>query len=189
MLVTILLLVQKIFLGKMDDFIYFLLVIGWLGYSFYKQSEKKKRQQAARNIEQQAGTMPEQSTPVFTEREESAEVPSQPDFRKTIEEFLLGEEQTLEQIPQNGPQSLEVIPEPAVSDENRYQKYSNVETSQQSAWQQQIIVTDDKEAYRTGDANAACAFIEEEDRADLWEGFNLRKAVIYSEILNRKYAF
>jgi rRNA maturation protein Nop10 len=172
----------------MDDFIYFLLVIGWLGYSFYKQSEKKKRQQAARNIEQQSGSMPEQPAPVYAEREQkSTEVPTQPDFRKTIEEFLLGEEQTLEEIPQNGPQSLEAIPEPAFSDENKYQKYSYVETSQQPEWQQKMNDTGDKETYRAGNEKAA-VFVEEEGD-EFWEGFNLRKAVIYSEILNRKYVF
>lgn len=172
----------------MDDFIYFLLVIGWLGYSFYKQSEKKKLRQAARQTAQQDYAVPAYTEPVITEKEEAGKRIMEPDFRKTLEEILLGDPLSLEEIPQNEAQSLEVIPEAAVSDENRFQKYSVSEIPIQS----QSFGMERWRDYKFGELGPESGEVsilkeEEIERIYFWEEFDLRRAVIYSEILQPKY--
>ncbi len=169
----------------MDDLIYFLLVIGWLGYSFYKQMEKKKLQ-AAKKIEYSQQTMPENQTTVFDHKVEEQSLPN---FRKTLEEILLGETQPLEQIPQNEVQSLENIPEPAVSYENQYQTYDIVEKSSPARSNEMNYENHERIDNKHDTLQKEIVLVDEEEKNLFWNGFDLRNAVIYSEILNRKYVF
>lgn len=172
----------------MDDFIYFLLVVGWLGYSIYKQSEKKKRQQAARQNEQQVSTVPEYPVPAETSEPSTGKVSAGIDFRKTLEEILLGEQVSMEVIPESEAQSLEVIPEPAVSDENRFQDRPLNGAQGQQRWNeiQNNLSGTTVENYRQ--SNEDVILHEEElEKVYFWEEFDLRKAILYSEILKPKY--
>jgi hypothetical protein len=172
----------------MDDFIYFLLVVGWLGYSIYKQSEKKKRQQVARQNEQQGSTVPEYPVPAETSETPTAKVPTGIDFRKTLEEILLGEQVSMEVIPESEVQSLEVIPEPAVSDENRFQERSFNETQVQQKWNEIMATSSGLSGENYRQSNEEAVLQEEEhEKAYFWDDFDLRKAILYSEILNPKY--
>ena len=172
----------------MDDFIYFLLVIGWLGYSFYKQSEKKKRQQTSMKTAQPDNAGPAYPAPVIAGDEEISKRTSEPDFKKTLEEILLGEPLSLEEIPQSEAQSLEVIPEAAVSDENRYRDHLNSEISLQSQGFELLKTPDIKDSFANRNAGEEPVLREEESgRFYFWEEFDLRRAVIYAEILNPKY--
>jgi hypothetical protein len=172
----------------MDDLIYFLLVVGWLGYSIYKQSEKKKRQQVARQNEQQVNTVSEYPVPAETREAPTAKVPTGIDFRKTLEEILLGQQVSMEVIPESEAQSLEVIPEPAVSDENRFQERPVNEAPVQQRWNeiQNNSSGTTGENYRQSN-DEAILHEEEHEKAYFWEEFDLRKAILYSEILKPKY--
>jgi hypothetical protein len=172
----------------MDDFIYFLLVVGWLGYSIYKQSEKKKRQQAARQNEQQGNTMSEFPASVETREAPKDKVPSGIDFRKTLEEILLGEQVSMEVIPESEAQSLEAIPEAAVSDENRYQERTVSENSIQQRWNEIQKNSFGSSGENSRQSNEEVILQEEEpEKAYFWDDFDLRKAILYSEILKPKY--
>lgn len=171
----------------MDDIIYFLLLIGWLGYSIYKQSEKKKKMLA-----QKKALEPEpyqQGTPAAGPFSEERERPviDEPDFAKTLEEILLGknEIESLEEIPETEVQSLESIPEPV----NQYAEYNKKDFSNQSFWykEEPEVVRSTIEVPVEEPEPVAV----EEDSGLLREElhhFKLRTAVVYSEILNRKYA-
>jgi len=171
----------------MDDFIYFLLVIGWLGYSIYRQSEKKKRLLAERRSVQQDPAVPDFSAPVVTDESSSNAAPVVPDFKKTLEEFLLGKQLSLEDVTQNEAQSLEVIPEQVVSDEDRYQNYTAAEGISKSSWYEntetQALMVDEKQIGPKNDL----MLCDEEESYHFWDEFDLRNAVIYSEILNRRF--
>jgi len=172
----------------MDDLIYFLLVVGWLGYSIYKQSEKKKRQQAARQNEQQGNTMSEFPAPFETKEAPTDKVPTGIDFRKTLEEILLGQQVSMEVIPESEAQSLEAIPEAAVSDENRFQERSFNETSVQQRWNEILKSSSGLSGENYLQSNEEVILQEEEsERVYFWEEFDLRKAILYSEILKPKY--
>jgi hypothetical protein len=172
----------------MDDFIYFLLVIGWLGYSIYKQSEKKKLKQAARQSEQQGNTMTDFQEQTETEKPLTSKLPTGTDFRKTLEEILLGEQVSMEVIPESEAQSLEVIPEAAVSDENRFQQQAETETLVQKRWNEILKNSPANMPERHPDqAEVSILQESEEEKAYFWDEFDLRKAIIFSEILNPKY--
>jgi hypothetical protein len=160
----------------MDDLIYILALVAWVGYAFYKNSKKVKK------------NMPG--------RQEAESAPQKPDFRTLLEEMLMGEEarqapwteqqppvtkgayeygnyeDVLEKIPE-GPyetfenQSLETVESLEVADPERAVMYNYNESLQQMS----PIYAD------TG---------TEEGRVR--EAFDLRKAVIYSAVLNRPYA-
>nr|NQU91899.1 hypothetical protein [Bacteroidota bacterium] len=174
----------------MDDYIYFLLLVGWLGYSLYRQSEKKKRNAAARNA---ASQTPEKDTLDYvTDQNKSGsqlgQEISKPDFRKTLEKILLGEELSLEEIPEEEAQSLETIPEPvAPVSYNKYQEYYQKASVDQSGWQEKINdpFQDEDKSYELDYGDDFHDGENRNEECNKW--FDLRKAVIYSEILSNKY--
>lgn len=171
----------------MDDIIYFLLLIGWLGYSIYKQSEKKKKMLAQKKA-QESEPYP-QGTLATEPPSEPRERPiiEEPDFAKTLEEILLGknEIETLEEIPETEAQSLETIPEPV----NQYAEYNKKDFSGGALWYKE-----EPEVVRSTDelsVEEPEPILLEEDsglQREDFHHFKLRSAVVYSEILNRKYA-
>lgn len=180
----------------MDDLLYFLLIIGWLAFSFYQQSVKKKRKQeameAARRqemVEDQQGTMGE---PMMQEE--------QPDRRRNfvedLERMLGGEAQSLEEIPEYEAQSLETIPEPAQMTEideneeiNIYQKYYDTRLAPVSEMQGKTEKMEDRRLRLQKEMEQQLQLVEiAEEPVSGTSHFDLRKAIIYSEILNRKYS-
>jgi len=173
----------------MDDFLYFLLLIGWLGYSFYKQSEKKKKLLAQKKAAESEPVNPSSQNPEpLREFQEKPVVITEPDFAKTLEEILLGktEIESLEEIPENEVQSLETIPEPV----NQYADLNKKEGSNQNFWYNEVETEVQRTTTEISTEEPESIMIEEDSALMSQElhHFNLRSAVVYSEILNRKYS-
>ena len=191
----------------MDDIIYFLLLVGWLAFSFYQQNAKKKKkleQMRADEARRRNGGDAEESDEMHMEQQrESAyrtEAEPKKDYKSTLEEWLLGEQTSLESIPETEAQSLETIPEqPEIENRydgfsgdqklNVYQKYYDEEIAEQAA--ADFNLNPEKIENRIEELEEEMV-LEENDRLEnaVTEGetyFDLRKAVIYSEIINRRY--
>lgn len=172
----------------MDDFLYFLLLIGWLGYSFYRQSEKKKKLLAKkREVESPPLNTPAQY-PGPSGNYQETPVNTEPDFAKTLEEILLGknEIESLEEIPESEAQSLETIPEPG----NHYSDLNQRAPAIQTLWYNETASVINRSG-REEELKEPEIMLFEEDSVFAREDsnhFNLRLAVVYSEILNRKYS-
>jgi hypothetical protein len=160
----------------MDEFLYILFLVAWLAFTVYQQNQKKKRKEAARLLESEAIEEQENEYQVNVDSasydsELVEKVESKPDFRKTLEELLLGEQISLETISGEEAQSLEVIPEKEFVEENKYQEYSEKMTD--AEFENLEKEMDLKE--------------EDTNVESVGHYFNLRNAVIYAEILNPKY--
>lgn len=187
----------------MDDLIYFLFLIAWLAFSFYQQSAKKKKKQeqmkAQRVLEQQldeqdteeySGTAQRESQPVTVA---SQEQDRGRDFKKTLEEILLGEE-FVERTPaepvqrRNATRAREAKPEEADwRKKNIYQKYYDDEMLGGSLEDKEKEPRKLVETVRELEENMALQQEETEEDVHESTGFDLRQAIIYSEIINRRY--
>ena len=183
----------------MDDFIYFLFLIAWLAFSFYQQGVKKKKRQeqmkAAREREQQNQeelTQEDRAREYQPVEEAPRKSESQPDFRKTLEEILLGEEIDAEETSQPAERKTSNQQQPGTEnmseqDKNVYQKYYDEEMTEGS--QERINMEPEKLEDKIEELEEEMVLQEEdtiEEPAEKTQ-FDLRKAVIYSEILNRRY--
>lgn len=176
----------------MDDYVYFLLLIGWLAFSFYQQSVKKKKKQEQlraaqqRQHENQYGEE-EVQTPDYSTKGQEA----RPNFKRTLQEILLGEQLSLENIPENEAQSLETIPSHKEDDLNSRSENENIF---QKYYDEVMISNPDNDIEQAPQENEGIAFgllspedgVFEDNKDENY--FDLRKAVIYSEILNKRYA-
>ncbi len=191
----------------MDDIIYFLLLVGWLAFSFYQQNAKKKKKLEQMRAEEarrgQSSDVGESEDVRMDWQHEAGQDPrteTKPEFKSKLEEWLLGEQISLEKIPETEAQSLETIPEqPEIgnrydgfSDDqkpNVYQKYYDEEIAEQAApdFNLNHKKTEDNEM----ELEDAMIFEGQSSPENtVIEGqtyFDLRRAVIYSEILNRRY--
>lgn len=185
----------------MDDFIYFLFLIAWLAFSFYQQSAKKKKRkaqmEAARQREQQRQEdLPQEERPVESQpiEETPGRTQPQPDFRKTLEEILLGEEFKTEEASKPLEKNMPKQQEPhmaKVSDEadkNVFQKYYDEEMLEGS--QEKLDEEPEKLEDKIEELEEEMVLQEGETAEETSEKafFDLRKAVIYSEIINRRYS-
>lgn len=181
----------------MDDILYFLLLIGWLAFSFYQQSAKKKRKAeqertaARRRQQEEEGMEPDMAEPVA---ERTAE--EKPDFRKTLEEILLGEELTKnEEETKRQAEQIEATSAEEEDRANKYQRYYNRKMSDKSLWYDKEKESPEKLEEKIEELEKDMVLKEEDTVTELDDEseikkeqyFNLRKAVIYSEILNAKY--
>ncbi len=157
----------------MDDFLYIIIGILWVVYSLYTSKQKKERRRALEEQRKAGGPVvqpkrsiieefldPEGSKPEITEDEYSREI-----FQGgTMEER---EAEVLETFVEN--QSLETIEEEvsAAYFEQQYRARARVDTVMPDRVQPMIA--------------------EEEFADNQEEEFDLRKAVIYAEILNPRY--
>jgi hypothetical protein len=150
----------------MEDLIYFILLIAWVVYAFYRRSQKRSARA---------------SRPV-SGREPEAGASPQP----TLEDILFGEE---EEIPSPGPyqgkttwiDEGEYSPQPVeTSFEREYnlQGITSVEERVATTKINEIRLSDLKNDEISG---------QEDMKDPAHEIFDPRKAVIYSEILNRPY--
>ncbi len=186
----------------MDDLIYFLFLIAWLAFSFYQQSAKKKKKQeqmrAEREREQQEenfegyeqGNLSEESQPVeAVSREQKPER----DFKKTLEEILLGEEFSAEISPEPEQSRPQPRTDQALPDQgfefrkNDYQKYYDDEMLEGSL--EDMEKKPQKLEDTIKEREEDMVLLEDHGEEDNYEksDFDLRKAIIYSEIINRRY--
>jgi hypothetical protein len=151
----------------MDDFIYLIVLIAWVVFTFYRKSQKKS--EAARQARQQ-----------------QPDPHGGPASFPTLEEILLGKEPVPEEepepLPAAGPLTTDGAP-PVLKETSFEREYNlrgitsieemdkpfTMEKSRQVILQEEEVLLED--------------YKEEEWRARV----DLRQAVIYSEILNRPY--
>jgi hypothetical protein len=179
----------------MDEYLYILVGILWIAFSFYQQSQKKKRQEAARRIALQEEDTIEQDMQVqqvqnaYFERPVE-EVTGKTDFKRALEEILLGGQISLETIPKEEAQSLETIPENEYVQESKTGIYSqeNEIKDVSPAWSE--MGKRSKESVEEMQNELEETMVLQEDTTQdesMGHYFNLRNAVIYAEILNTKY--
>jgi hypothetical protein len=150
---------------KMDDLIYLIILIAWVAFAFYRQSQKKKAAQQS------------QSSPPPSQREGSP--------FKTLEEILFEEE----------PEKEVKAPEPEKY-ERRFQRTATYEPISL----EQLYMKDEIESLETlvpaGQEEKVKKGVKSEvpgtrkkegSRHPLLADFDLRKAVIFAEILHRPY--
>ncbi len=160
----------------MDEFLYILLLVGWLAFSVYQQSQKKKRKEAARNLanagadkDENKIQYQEDTEPYMVKPVEKAS--SKPDFRRVLENVLLGGQISRETIPGEEAQPIEVTLEKEYPKKNKFQEYSEkLGDIGKEELEKEIIFQD-----------------EDTDNGSMEHYFNLRSAVIYAEILKPKY--
>lgn len=186
----------------MDDFIYFLLLIAWLAFSFYQQSvKKKKRQEQMRAAREREQNQPQELTSEDQVRDREP-LPKQvqpqeegQDFRKTLEEILMGEgfrekeySRPFREEAETAATWQESVENESERKKNVFQKYYDeemLEGSQETENLEQEKLEnkiEELEQEMTLEENEKPMVTEESKSC-----FDLRKAVIYSEILNRRY--
>ncbi len=165
----------------MDDLIYLLLFLAWAAFAFYRNSQKKKQREAQR-------TRAAQQQPDPEENQEEGSPGS------LLEEILLGEqeERTIEEpyFESESPESESRIytETPGAEEENVPVDFDD-EYNQRGVTSVEELDLENGEVESDKDEKASrnlqvVAF--EEDQNEAFE-FDLRTAVIYSEILNPRY--
>ncbi len=176
----------------MNEYLYILFLVAWLAFSIYQQNQKKKRKEAAKklarsqehvdgyDIQQQQTQERPIARPVEQEK-------PKPEYQKVLEEILLGKQISFETTPDEEVQSIEEAPYTEYSQEGRYPKSFEEKGTKKplTNWSGSEIEYLKKEAENL---EKETVMYEEEEEINLSEHhFNLRNAIIYSEILNRKY--
>ncbi|MFC1729682.1 hypothetical protein ACFL6I_05035 [candidate division KSB1 bacterium] len=144
----------------MEEILPFLLALAYIIYTLYKRGNKSKQKQKPAEVTE-------------SERKENFD---KPDFKKVLEEILVGKEMRPEPVQEvfeeesdsieaTGDEILEQIPDDEVLAESLEEQKETVE----------------REA--VAEMNFYGESIEEESEFD----FDLKKAIIYSEILRRPY--
>jgi hypothetical protein len=148
----------------MDELIYILVLVAWVAYSIFNAKQKKKQK------EQQA-----KSAPKPQPQYETAE-PQKP--KRSVLEDLFGEE---------------FFEELQVEEEVSYKKEVPVKEPALTSYQPQAPEKPDEEVYKS--ASQLIREMKDEEMESITvdgdenpvKGFDLRKAVIYSTILERPY--
>ena len=174
----------------MEDILYFLMLAGWLAFSFYQQNEKKKRKLVAKAEAErvQAERMREMTQTQQVDLPENFE--PEKDFKKMLEEILKEEhEEPLETV--TAQEVTRNYDEEAVEDRNVYQKYLESSLLQERKSLETQYGYDSMLDDKINLLQKEMQLKEEEElklaKKPALSHFNLRSAVIYSEILNRKY--
>lgn len=160
----------------MEDVLYILIGVAWVAYSIYSRNQKVKKQQAAKqSVLQDKGD--------FNQAEEQTQ--SQPSaFEKIISEFQSYSGQETKSSPIYSSEEDTFVSEPEIKS---VENISSIEetTEGNSPLSQEMIKhyltndnISDKDEF-TDDYN------EMETEAEIEFDFDLRKAIIYSEILKR----
>ncbi len=149
----------------MEDYIYLILVaVAWVVGAIYKASQRRKKKSAPL------------STPVDNE-EHSPVVNKQKDFKSILEEVLLGEEfkQDTQVVDYEEQEEISVL---KLKDDKKNSPIDNKQFRNRNMQIGNRIISEDIQKKKE--------YNEIDDIKDI--DFDLRKAVIYSEILNRPYA-
>jgi len=170
----------------MEDLFYFLLLVAWLVFSFYQQNQKKRRKEAAKAAAERA-KIDEMRKITQEVQQEKAEEEAPGKVIETIFKTLLDDdtETSLEE---------ETIVEPVVNydediieEKNIYQRYFESKFSKD-----QKISDKEFESHDKITPTIPVTIEEDFEKFDLAEtivqsDFDLRSAVIYSEVLKRKF--
>jgi len=170
----------------MEDLFYFLLLVAWLVFSFYQQNQKKRRKEAVKAAAERA-KIDEMRKITQEVQQEKAEEESPGKVIETIFKTLLDDdtETSLEE---------ETIVEPVVNydediieEKNIYQRYFESKFSKD-----QKILDKEFESHDKITPTIPVTIEEDYEKFDLAEtivqsDFDLRSAVIYSEVLKRKF--
>jgi hypothetical protein len=172
----------------MEDIIYFLLLIGWVVFSFYQQNEKKKRKKA----QMEAARPQEQSdTEQYGEMtEEDQENDSDSGFKRIFEGLLSEEDDNEAEIEVAGEKNFRT--QDREEKKNIYQRFLEDDLAEEKTRQdERNKLESQKKLEKKIEALEKDMVLHEEVEEEVsnqnvsW--FNLRDAVIYSEILSRKY--
>ena len=147
----------------MEDLIYLVALIAWVAFAFYRKSQKKSGR---------TGEMP--GNPQPQGRREAL---------PTLEEILLGEEQT---VPEPVPATVETWSEgmSPVLDETSFEKEYNLRGITSVEELDKPMKMDQAELSEIQKSEIGS---EDKEIEEKWSVIDLRRAVIYSEILNRPY--
>jgi len=172
----------------MEDILYFLMLVGWLAFSFYQQNEKKKRKLAKAQAERAEAEKMQEMTrspqpPPVAEREPDN------DFKRIFEEILMEEHhEPLETVPAD--EVKRNYDDEAIQERNVYQKYLESNLVKERSSLETMFSYENTIADRIKSLQNEMQMKEEElELADtpVISRFDLRSAVIYSEIIKRKY--
>lgn len=182
----------------MDEIIYLLVLVAWLALSFYQSSQKKK---TATRTSPKPETRPEKG-----KKDESTVIPELPekdydasesgeDFKKILEE-LIGKEPEPE-IPEMiyTEESLETVAESydeqAIKELETSRKITDTYLQEALSVSTTNFTGKNELGDQISDTIAHSGVISEQDSEEIHhvgaKWFDLRAAVIYSEILYRKY--
>ncbi|MBE0639778.1 MAG: hypothetical protein IH598_14765 [Bacteroidales bacterium] len=173
----------------MEDYIYYLMLVVWLVFSFYQQSQKKKRKKA----EMEAAQARQEQNRQYDEQKPAGagtEAPPDSGFKKILEE-LLGEEEVL--VPEYETRPVEVtrnFDEESVSERNEYQKYLESKSYKEGESLEMGYLSRSSLEDKIVELEKDMKLQEHElevTESHYSSAFNLRSAVIYSEVLKRKY--
>ncbi|HRY98536.1 MAG TPA: hypothetical protein P5550_05695 [Bacteroidales bacterium] len=158
----------------MEDLLYILAVLGWVAYSFYKNSKKVKEKR------------PTISRPA-SQREEP--VKEHPDVRDILRE-LLGEQEV--RVPAPAPTPVTVAPRPEpLSMESTGEAFPYDPQQEQFSWDAMYEEKKGSKASGLAEREAvkyhSSPLLAGEQKVRKMSRFDLRRAVILSEILNRPY--
>jgi len=161
----------------MDDFLYILIGIAWVAYSFYSNKQKQDRKKAARELQGKPVPQPTQAPTVKSILEEilmgevkPVERPVEAKIEEFEPEYLPTTEAVSSETIRTEAESLEVIADevPANYFEKEYAAHNEGERVVSQFDHEPEIETD-------------------EPGSEIARDFDLRTAVIYAEILNPRH--
>ncbi len=201
----------------MEDFLYIFLAVIWLVISILGSKRKKKAQQEQkqqRQVQQETQTVKREEVPEYQTAQPTSQKQNEPkrDFEELLEEFFGGETQTREKQPKR-----QDAPAPAYSQERTFQDNKKPErrfnediiSEKVEDFEGADAITDDYEFSSEGnvetiedliksyedeykkidekDKELVVVDLDDEDSTKEEFEFDGRKAIIYSEIIKRKY--
>lgn len=164
----------------MDDILYIILGIAWIAFTVYSNKQKAEKKRA-----DQMQRPPEQD-------DSPVEPPNQPIPARNIFEEIFNEPQPA--IPEAEPEVyIPEVPEPLYG--NKTAKYQEKEAESLEEIKPEVSVNYFEDHYKSGYKNEESHRVlidiqrEEEDelKTEITEEFDLRKAVLFSEILRAPY--
>lgn len=162
----------------MDDFLYIIIGVIWVAYSLYNNKQKQDRKKAAREAQ---GNMPRQAEP--------------PPKRSFLEEILMGEMRP-EPVPVESDEDEyepEFKPAPVMTSSEKFKtEAQSLETITEEVpanyFEHQYATRKDEAGNITEmKAESEAEHENEESGIGIADEFDLKTAVIYTEILNPRY--
>lgn len=172
----------------MDDFLYILLGIAWLGWSFYSNKQKMDKKRAEQAEQQRRAQM---GTPKSDEKPYIPPPVYEPTPQRSILDELFGD-----QIP-NRPEAEEETYIPDIDEqswEKKMTEYKKTEAQSQEEIREEVSSDYFTRQYAERNipedqrvVNDRPDYEEVESLEESQEEFDLKKAVIYSEVLRAPY--
>lgn len=161
----------------MDDVLYILIGVAWVAYSIYSYNQKAKKRQADRQ------SLPQEEYDIPDSEEQSQ--PKKSAFEEMISEFQSYSRQESESLPFHSREKETFVTEPEIESVENVSSIEETTESNSSLSKEmlkQYLEKDHKkEMFVETDVAEYYNEIETEQKFD----FDLRKAIIYSEILKR----